>query len=89
MPVTFWDEKANFVSKYFSKGDPVGISYTLRSGKQPVYQGGEPVLGKDGEELQQTKLEVVVTDVQFLPANTPKVAGRSRRLAAIPCSQIR
>lgn len=79
VPVTFWDEKANFVNKYFSKGDPVGISYTLRSRKQPVYDGGAPVLGKDGEELQQERLEVVVTDVQFMPANTPKGGGQQKQ----------
>lgn len=72
VPVVFWDERANFVNKHFSKGDPVGISYALRNGTYTVYDGGEPVLSKDGEEIEQERLEVVVTDVQFMPANTPK-----------------
>ena len=78
VPVIFWDERAKFVDKYFSKGDPVGISYTLRNGTQTVYDGGEPVLNKDGEEIEQERLEVVVTDVQFMPANTPKGGGQKQ-----------
>lgn len=88
VPVTFWDGQAEFVGKHFAKGDPVGITYALRSGKQPVYDAGVPVLGKDGEELQQERLEVVVLDVQFMPANTPKggqqkQAGQQTRAQAI------
>ena len=72
VPVTFWEQKAEFVAKHFSKGDPVGITYALRSGKQKVYSDGAPVLGKDGEELEQERLEIMVMQVSFMPANTPK-----------------
>ena len=53
---TAWREKAEFISKYFHKGDPISVLGHIRSDKYT---------DKDGNN--RTKVYVEVDDVEFVP----------------------
>ena len=52
-----WRQSAEFVSKYFKKGDPIAVSGSIQTGQ---YQD------KNGEK--RTSTEVLVNQISFVPA---------------------
>lgn len=43
MPCVFWRQKAEFVSKYFNKGDPIAVEGSLESRKYTDKEGNNRV----------------------------------------------